>query len=1600
MPTTTRRVNPLRLDPTRTTMLRKAFVADVARRCANLRRAIHQLVEVEDAFGLKPRPGGTLDKLVSNTRWTFATDAEKLENYRTWLKTQTDAGLLGVSAGNVKTPWMEPYLTSGYKKGLVRAYADTHRLGDMPFVEGGKKAFLDMTFNAPVGQSKLKLLSTRAFSQMQGVTAEMDKEMSRVLAQGLSQGHGARAVARDLQKTVTTIERKRARTIARTELIHAHSEGQLDAFEAMNVEGVGVMAEWSTAGDDLVCGICAPLEGVILTVAEARGIIPRHPNCRCTWIPADIGEHKGGTTTTTWSGEGQGLAKPGTVPTGKKTGQVHSGPGIEDRIRESIKAEHPKLPAWQARAASRWLGADLKVTGKLKPGSKKYLEAKAAARARAIAKAAAKKKAAEEAAAAAKAAHSLKIKVGMVKKKYGITDDMLTEIDGNTRFTAKGAGMWVEQHGVEWAADDWAGVYMAGLNADAGVPMLKAQAEALGKLVNKKLAHKVNMAKFTEDAKAAVAAWGNKLPVTISSYLDEIDYSDVVGWGVATGKRRQSYGIIIFDDSGRVLMREPKNHYGGAHWTFAKGGGIKPGSTAFKELAEETGWTGEIYDILPGKFKGTQTKTNYFVGKGGKFDAALMDAETANTKWMTYEEALEAIAKSPDPAVVARDTDVLNAAYKLLATSDGKKFDAMVSDAITKVAVKTEKAAKAAHAHKVKLGMAKKHFAKKKFGGGVVDADWVNPATQQKLNTSGINKVLSEKGWHTTTLPKATTEALEQADDVVAQKAIIDGLKNAPKGTTPPGPARIAVPLERDLTKVRDLPGSTRPYLARDGNGKGWVVKDVNGSGIAPAHLRSEGLADDLYRVMDLDVPAGAVVDTPGGPMKITEFLEGGQTLSEWKAGKTATEIKEMYQQIQKGFVSDALLANHDVAGMSFDNIMVVGGKAYRIDNGGALTFRAQGGAKRSWGAKVTELESMRDKSINAQTAELFADITDEEIERQIRQVVARRDAILATIPDDDVRATMAARIDNLNARLPKGAAPARRGVPDGASRAEYGVSPTTPDRVRAARSNGVTLSVDRDEIEDLNALAWEELGVDGRPLTMVQFKATKKGSDNIIRGLGKEFDDARAAGSTVVGKASTAHPDDVYWDDILKAAKTVNHHASDGQYNAGTINVMEQAKVTIQAELKGATGAKKEMLEHYIASIEEIEEAMNAKKAMASTLHQYVHTPPKPTAPAPVPARRKIKVHRGDNIQLRVSEFSDGVGSRSAGNHNIVQTKEAYVIDADEGVKIHFVPRDATIDTTDGLALQGTVQITVPGEVSQASMNKALDIVKQIGLDTAPPTQAYEEALYLHRGVYLRNMHEEASYRAIWLNTGITDEERVVQMKGWIKKNMKIDVDTRPGYDPAGVARHADGSGFRYWRRWDLSEEDVINEMDDHALLHTTHSLSDSPRGATADTLDKVLNSGGEFSSTTGRMRKGVRVTPDDGASPYRDIETGGGSYFFTRIKRANSDRHGFFFRITTLNRQDTVSYPSDRFGRISSIQDRAVDIKTWKKYAKNYDNETLFKEGLSLADLDFIRVRPGEVDEVIRVFKKHGIDTLPDGRRVEDIVTTTTEAPKARRP
>ncbi|MEY4761460.1 MAG: hypothetical protein RLZZ200_1316 [Pseudomonadota bacterium] len=125
-----------------------------------------------------------------------------------------------------------------------------------------------------------------------------------------------------------------------------------------------------------------------------------------------------------------------------------------------------------------------------------------------------------------------------------------------------------------------------------------------------------------------------------------------------------SYGGVLVDAAGKVLLREPTNHFGEYVWTFAKGRrdpGETPREAAQREVREETGYGSLILAPIPQVFAGTTTTTAFFlmrpVGKPAAFSW-----ETASIRWVDFEEARRLIQLTRTPTGRQRDLDILDAA--------------------------------------------------------------------------------------------------------------------------------------------------------------------------------------------------------------------------------------------------------------------------------------------------------------------------------------------------------------------------------------------------------------------------------------------------------------------------------------------------------------------------------------------------------------------------------------------------------------------------------------------------------------------------------------------------------------------------------------------------------------------------------------------------------------------------------------------------------------------------------------------------------------------------------------------------------------------------
>jgi len=137
-------------------------------------------------------------------------------------------------------------------------------------------------------------------------------------------------------------------------------------------------------------------------------------------------------------------------------------------------------------------------------------------------------------------------------------------------------------------------------------------------------------------------------------------------WKLKVPPYKARYGAVLIDDAGNVLLREPKGHYDGYAWTFAKGGpdydGEHPVDVVEREVREETGYEIEIVGIVPGGFSSGNSTSYFFLARAKSHNPGAMDSETTSTAWVTPEQAQSMIGQSTNDAGRQRDLAILHAA--------------------------------------------------------------------------------------------------------------------------------------------------------------------------------------------------------------------------------------------------------------------------------------------------------------------------------------------------------------------------------------------------------------------------------------------------------------------------------------------------------------------------------------------------------------------------------------------------------------------------------------------------------------------------------------------------------------------------------------------------------------------------------------------------------------------------------------------------------------------------------------------------------------------------------------------------------------------------
>ena len=365
-------------------------------------------------------------------------------------------------------------------------------------------------------------------------------------------------------------------------------------------------------------------------------------------------------------------------------------------------------------------------------------------------------------------------------------------------------------------------------------------------------------------------------------------------------------------------------------------------------------------------------------------------------------------------------------------------------------------------------------------------------------------------------------------------------------------------------TLGKPLGGSTGARLI-EVNGKKYVLK----GGATEEHLVSEQAADEAYRAAGIRVPPQRTLIAPGGRRyKVAELIEG-QELAAWWAKASKAEQDAMRDKLIAGLDVDAMLGNWDVIGMAADNILVdKDGNPWRIDNGGSLSFRAQGARKADADWKdgwPNELFTIADSPNNAPYVGGATPL------RLIRQA-AKRDwqAIIDALPDQADKDALTKRVAEM--------------------------------RQLAAR--------DEDFTKGGYAEAFTERVI------RHSFDLSKEGFREEVPKTVKHGDYGFCRSPKSTAGLVGGQPGEQYGQLALAAIKTVATHAKDHNYTLATLNAFYAKEAELKDILKkdpNNAGAK-----HYLAVMAQVKDAVKNHTVLPQTDTSIkVHQPKQPQQPA-----------------------------------------------------------------------------------------------------------------------------------------------------------------------------------------------------------------------------------------------------------------------------------------------------------------------------------------------------------------------------------------------
>lgn len=178
--------------------------------------------------------------------------------------------------------WFYEYVDLAAEKGTGQAYANLSQ--QSPVYAAGRESLSAILISEPY-QRRMALVNARMFEEMKGLSAEVKRDMARVLTDGIGRGLNPREVSRNLTEQIG-IEKRRANRIARTEITTALRRAKWEEDqEASELYGIKTKLLHISALSPTTRNTHAARHAHLYTNEEVRDWYAKDANsinCKCT----------------------------------------------------------------------------------------------------------------------------------------------------------------------------------------------------------------------------------------------------------------------------------------------------------------------------------------------------------------------------------------------------------------------------------------------------------------------------------------------------------------------------------------------------------------------------------------------------------------------------------------------------------------------------------------------------------------------------------------------------------------------------------------------------------------------------------------------------------------------------------------------------------------------------------------------------------------------------------------------------------------------------------------------------------------------------------------------------------------------------------------------------------------------------------------------------------------------------------------------------------------------------------------------------------------------------------------------------------------------